>query len=69
MVLLLNNQVSTPGKGENTNITINIITFAIKKGSPVHKAPAYAGSEKGSTIWCIVHNLTLFFTQEAVSMT
>lgn len=37
------------------------------KGSPVHKAPAYAGTGKGYTIWCIGRNLTLFFTQVAVS--
>jgi len=41
-----------------------------KRTTRCTKAPAYAGSGKGSHhFWCIVRSLTLFFTQEVVSRT
>jgi len=40
------------------------------KGQPgALKLPHTQGPGRGPTIWCIVRSLTLFFTQEAVSMT
>jgi hypothetical protein len=37
------------------------------KGQSVHKARAYAGSGKDLTIWCIVHNFTLFLGKRLFS--
>jgi len=48
-----------------------LVSISIKKrATRCTKAPAYAGSGKGSHhYWCIVCSLTLFFIQEAVSRT